>query len=436
MSQVLVSPWISLLVLLGLVLAARSIRPNWLAPSVFAPLIWSFYVFLPLCLASEYRVSALGTGIIVLLVAGLVMGAVLAEGRASSGSSQVTFTPRAMPSILRWVLLLSAVSFMGAVCAAAKAVGNYGLDFSLSGLLAVGHLLSVERYSGEQTPWLVRILLTWVFPAALLGGMAFANARSRRERLLSLVPLLSALAFSLVQAVKAASLVAAVLGIGGYLSARTWERRLAGSSRLRNMLLIASGTLAMAVSFFVGIDALRTHKAVDDEVQVEADWGRLRSSMLGYLAVFGNWAERSQDQFRPTLGQYTFGGLLEAAGLHVRELGVYTEMVSLDADHNDSNIYTAFRGLIEDFSLPGALCFCIAAGYLAGKAYQNLSSGRIRYILVLAGFYSFLIWSPIGSVFVYNGPILAFLVAAFVLKRCAAGAESRDSGVMSHDAAA
>jgi hypothetical protein len=60
---------------------------------------------------------------------------------------------------------------------------------------------------------------------------------------------------------------------------------------------------------------------------------------------------------------------------------------------------------------------CSLAGYCAGRAYRNRFSGRVQHILVLAGFYSFVLWSPIGSLFVYNGPILALFVAAVALRR-------------------
>ena len=34
-----------------------------------------------------------------------------------------------------------------------------------------------------------------------------------------------------------------------------------------------------------------------------------------------------------------------------------------------SNIYTAFRGLIDDFSLVGSMFLCLIAGALVGRAY-------------------------------------------------------------------
>ena len=150
---------------------------------------------------------------------------------------------------------------------------------------------------------------------------------------------------------------------------------------------------------------------------MDADWDRAKSSTLGYLAVFSHWADSREGpgtlQFE--LGAYTFGGVFEVSGIHPRQVGVYSESVSLQGD--DSNIYTAFRGFIDDFSLPGAAIFCFAAGLLAGCAYRNSLQGRETWTLGLAGFYAFLLWSPLGSLFVYNGPILALLVGLFALRK-------------------
>ena len=209
MSNFLASPWIPTAVLLVTAVVARFFQRSWFAPSVFAPTIWFAYLFLPLALAPEYRVSPLAVWLIVLLITCMTIGSVLAETQAPKSSANWMPTAAARP-LLGMSILLSAVSMVGAAYSGYGALTQYGLDPSLSGLLAVGHLLSVERYAGEQTPFLVRVLVTWTFPAALLGGMSFAIASSRRARILCFMPLLPALAFSLVQAAKANTLIAVV----------------------------------------------------------------------------------------------------------------------------------------------------------------------------------------------------------------------------------
>src|SRR3954471_23640323 len=220
MSNFIASPWIPTVMLLTIAAVTRFFQRSWFAPSVFAPTIWFAYLFLPLALAPEYRVSSLAVWLIVLLIACVTIGSVLAETQAPK-SSENWVPHNAAKRLLLMSVVLSMVSMIGAAYSAYGALRQYGLDDSLSGLLAVGHLLSVERYAGEQTPFLVRVLVTWTFPAALLGGMSFAIASSRRARILSFMPLLPALAFSLVQAAKANTLIAIVLGISGYLAMRT-----------------------------------------------------------------------------------------------------------------------------------------------------------------------------------------------------------------------
>ena len=415
MSNLLASPWIPTLALLGVAVVARIFQRSWFAPSVFAPTIWSAYLLLPLTLAPEYRVSSLAVWLIVLLIACMTIGSVLAETQASKSSAN--WVPAAAArQLLRMSLFLSMVSMAGAAYSAYGALGQYGLDPSLSGLLAVGHLLSVERYAGEQTPFLVRVLVTWTFPAALLGGMSFAIAPSRRARILCFMPLLPALVFSLLQAAKANTLIAVVLGISGYLAMRSIST-VPATKQHRTVLVTLAVVLAAGFSFFFAVDTLRSHTQKDTDLEVQSDFGRAKSTAVGYLSVFSYWVDRPEglDSFHLNFGEYTFGGLLQAAGLGKREVGIYTDMVTVGSD--DSNIYTAFRGLVEDFTALGAALICVFAGYASGKAYSRSGQGDIGDLLILTGFYGFLRWSPIGSLFVYNGPVLALIVAAIVLKR-------------------
>lgn len=424
MFEELASPWIPTLVLVALAAGARFVQRSWFAPSVFAPTIWSLYLFLPLILAPEYRVSPLAVWLIVLLIGCVTIGSVLAETQTPKKSA--SWMPHVVARrLLLTSLVLSAVSMMGAAYSAYKALTQYDLGSSLSGFLAVGHLLSVERYAGEQTPLLVRVLVTWTFPAALLAGMSLAIASSRRARILCFVPLLPAIGFSMVQATRANTLIAIVLGGSGYLAMRTLSSVEAKTQKRTLLVTLAAASIA-GLSFFFAVDTLRSHTQKQDDLEVQSDFGRAKSTAVGYLSVFSYWVDRPEalESFHLTFGQYTFGGLLQAAGLGEREVGVYEHAVTLGSD--DSNIYTAFRGLVEDFTVMGAALVCLLVGYASGRAYSRAGRRPMWDVLVLIGFYGFLVWSPIGSLFYYNGPILALIVAAVVLK-CAARFSQRMS---------
>src|SRR5258708_21631544 len=139
----------------------------------------------------------------------------------------------------------------------------------------------------------------------------------------------------------------------------------------------------------------------------------MKVAAFGYLAAFSQWMSGSRPESLG-LGAYTFGGLLDLAGLHPRVFGVYMYSVTLSGQE-ESSVYTAFRGLIEDFSFAGAAVICIGSGALCGYGYGQLRRGRLRWALGLSAFYAFVAWSPLGSLFVYNGLILAWCVAALLL---------------------
>ena len=101
MTNPLASPWIPALVLAGLTLVARLNQRSWVASSVFAPLTWSFYIFLPLVLAPEYKVPALGVWVVVLMVASVMAGATLSEG-GDETFLHTALAPTAVRAVLGW----------------------------------------------------------------------------------------------------------------------------------------------------------------------------------------------------------------------------------------------------------------------------------------------------------------------------------------------
>src|SRR5262249_22704706 len=81
-----------------------------------------------------------------------------------------------------------------------------------------------------------------------------------------------------------------------------------------------------------------------------------------------------------------------------------------------SNIFTAFRGLLQDFTFPGAVLLSFVSGMVAAVAYGKTVAGSMRYIPLLAGYYAFVLWSPIVSILNYNSVLLALLMVTYLLE--------------------
>jgi oligosaccharide repeat unit polymerase len=251
----------------------------------------------------------------------------------------------------------------------------------------------------------------WVYPAVLLAGISFALARNRVQKWLAIVPLIPASLVGTVFAARAGLLISLICWFSGYFAIR--HRQTSGTYALfqKKFLVLVSAIMVGAVSFFMAIDTVRIFKGGNFEVGT--DLPRLSKYFLGSVPAFCDWMHGPKSQ-EITMGAYTFAGVFDLLGIKQRQVGLYERYETLDGGE-DTNIYTLFRGLIQDFTLPGAIVFCILLGIAAGYAASWEAKNQVGSVLTLAGYYAFIIFSPLSSLFTYNGLILAWLVTALVL---------------------
>ena len=108
-------------------------------------------------------------------------------------------------------------------------------------------------------------------------------------------------------------------------------------------------------------------------------------------------------------GLYTFAGPADLFGLRERPLGFYTDVVALH--HSYTNIFTAFRGMIHDFTIPGTLFLGILVGYTATVSFIKCISGHIMFLLPLSLFYAFTLFSFLISIFSSNSTVAAWVIS-------------------------
>lgn len=418
MFEALSSPWLPCLVLIGLAAAARQVRGSWLSPGPLVALVWAIYVSACLLL-TDYKVYASGIWIIALFVFSVLFGTVLSEGLdLRSGPSPLDGTVERETLAIwqnrssRFSLLFALVALVGCVNLLFVSLEKFSLDLSPLSILSLGHLWSVARYDGELEPWSVRLLIMWVYPAVLLAGISFALAPNRARKWLAVTPLVPAVLVGAIFASRAGLLISLICWFSAFFAVRYCQTGGTYALFQRKLVLLSFALLISGLLFFVAIDAVRGFKGGDD-LEAGTDAPRLSKYFLGSVPAFASWAHTSEEQ-GATMGAYTFAGVFDLLGIRQRQTGVYEEHQTL-AGGEDTNIYTLLRGLIQDFTLPGACLFGVLLGILAGAAARSGSTNHLRRVLVLAGYDAFIIFSPIISLFTYNGLILAWCAAALVL---------------------
>ena len=420
MMNSLASPWIPAFVLLCLAVAARLLSRSWLAPSAFAALLWAGFVWISM-LVTDYPVFASAIWAIVLFVFAIQLGAFIGEElggiRVSSlGALDPASRQSTSVAALYVCVVCSIVALAGSIYFIFWSFSRFDLPPSPFSFLSLGHLWSVQRYEfGEIEPWMVRLTTMWVYPAALLGGIACGTGSGGKRSWLTFLPLLPALLVGSVVAARAGLLMALICWFSGYFAVKHFETDGKFPLFRRRLAFLFAALIAAGLALFLIVDVLRQSK--DGQVsELSLDLQRVLKYSFGSLAAFSTWFHEFQ-QDRLTFGAYTFGGIFDFLGLRHRETGLYLGFVTLPGGE-ETNIYTAARGVIEDFSLPGSVLLSFGLSLVSGILLSR--HRRPMYVSVLIGsaYYAFVLCSPLTSIFTYNGLVLAWLVAAGVLRSC------------------
>jgi oligosaccharide repeat unit polymerase len=181
----------------------------------------------------------------------------------------------------------------------------------------------------------------------------------------------------------------------------------------RRLAFVFIALIVAGLALFLIVDVLRQSK--DGQVsELSPDLQRLLKYSFGSLAAFSTWFHEYQKN-QLTFGAYTFGGIFDSLGLQHREIGLYGAFVTLPGGE-ETNIYTVVRGVIEDFSLPGSVVLAFVLGLISGIVLSRPRRQLWLSILFGSAYYAFVLCSPLTSIFTYNGLVLAWLVAAAILR--------------------
>ena len=417
MIDAIASPWLPYAVLVIVTAIARLLCESWFAPAAFVGLVWSFFIGVCL-LVVQYPIPGPGMWMLVLLVVAIQLGALIVHQLYPRrrvpvyGGSGNEFDSLIVPC-RRYGLICTAAALAGCVYFLFTSLEEFGLPFTWIGVLEVGARWTLMRYDDVLEPWSVRLLIMWLHPAALLGGILFACSSSRLDRFIGAATLLPAVVDGMLAGSRAAILLGLTCWIGGYVSTVciTDQGRvhLFSARRFSSLLLAAAGLVGM----FAAIDGVRDSKWYQTFV-LDFREQKLATYIFGSPAVFADWYAH-YDIAGAEFGARTFAGEFDLLGLKTRTIGRYTALSNVMAGAEESNVCTIFRGLIEDFTPFGAVVLAACLGGFASWAFDTNSRTARVALFWLSAFYATILYSPIVSLFSFNGVMLAWTVAGLVI---------------------
>ncbi len=411
------SPWLAYAVLVLVTVAARLRCGSWFAPAAFVGLIWSFFTGASL-LVVDYAVPGRGLWMLVLLIVAIQFGALIAHELRPRETSispdwDSTFNSLIVPC-RRYGLPCTAVALAGCVYFLFTSLDEFGLPFTWLSVLEVGARWRVLRYDEALEPWSVRLLVMWLHPAGLLGGILFASSRKRLDRGAGIVSLSPAVAYAVLTGARGPILIGLTCWIGGCISTLCVRTRgpMAMFSAKRTVLLLLAA--ASMVGMFVWIDAAKNVTS-EQGFALDPNEQRINVYIFGSPAAFADWYAHA-DIGDAEWGARTFAGEFDLLHIKARISGRYLETSNV-VGTEVTNVYSLFRGLIEDFTEFGAVLVAFCIGMFAGWVYNHRFRDVFTAILVLSAFYASFLYSPIVSLFSYNGVALAWVVGWLVLNK-------------------
>lgn len=403
MSSATSAALIASIALIAWAAAMRALAGTWLNPSAFFALWWCFAGILPLVLAPREPV---GVNAIVWLVAAstaVSLGALLGnwgfKTRLIANPTPPTDRELFTFGNVCLVSLILGIGSNMAFIAGTPGI-SYADLFDIQQLVVVANqnYIAMHDEMAPAAPAASRILLPFVYLAPAVGGALFVLHPTKKWKLVGITSFLPSVAVTLLQTTKAAMLFAFALWLSSYFSARLRRGKLAVFTKAH--VALALGVGGGVTLLFIAVSLARM--ASTDVGLLSVVYVKLTTAALGHMSVFSQYLTGYLNgPYDPTLGKVSFGGPLEMLGFGRRLPGMFDNFIDLVAGET-TNIYTGFRHLIDDFTIPGALVVLAFVGMVGGAGFRLVAAGRWSAYPLLLIAYMTILWTPFTWFWIYN----------------------------------
>ena len=390
---------------------------SWLAPASIFSMLWFLLLSTTLFVAPGFPIYPFGVWYILAISVALTLGSLLVPKHILPDSEKYNtieaiklffFTRSNL--ILLVIAIFCLISIVGIFVLLLFGVKRYGLSFNIYSIISLPGQLYDDRDAGILLiPWYIRYLTYFIMPSSLLGGILIPFEKYPRK-IICYLPIILAILIGMVYTTRASILLSIILFISGLFSSYIILKKDDYPFLSFRSLFNFSSLLIFLLFSWIFLQWLRG--GGDSEFIFYPIINSIKSAVLGSTTAFTTWLQNYK-QYSLAFGLYTFAGPMDIIGLNDRQLGFYSEFISLPNGY--SNIYTAFRGLIHDFSITGSILICFVIGIVAQLSYRRCRDGNVIWLIPLSLFFAFTLFSPFISIFSSNSVTMAWIISFFVL---------------------
>jgi len=275
---------------------------------------------------------------------------------------------------------------------------------SFQDLLKTANKISYIRYEGgTDMPKPGLILMSFLYSSAFFSAIYYRISRGIFNRIISLLPFLIILIITITNGVKTGFLYVLIIWISGSISFYLFDKKQKSISVKKTGIQILFAILIILL-LIPATQALRGHN--------KNSTARSLSYFCSFNA-FTIWYHTNTNK-EITPFKYTLSGIHNIF-YNEREVGLYgDENVEVGKYKNivvNTNVYTMARGLIQDFSLIGAVVLLFISGFISQHLYSFTKYKNIVCMCLLSLFYSIILWSFTVNMINYNTIILSWVIS-------------------------
>lgn len=388
------------------VVVGKRVCKEWISPVYLCGTFWLTYtLFSYFFMRKLYHFSILGIAWINISVWAMLLFEQIGK-RKSRSTTQVSESPNSISNI-SWIYL-KLCCFLGFL-AFIYQVSLYGFSFSsftsLDALATMNNTIAVARYTGNSiTNIVTQILLIFVYAAPACGGFAFVYAESLKDKIWALVTFVPGFFMVLFTNTKAVIIGVVILWASAYLVSYYFRHKAAPKINIRVFLIVSIIGVILFSFLFLSM-VLRIGEISENSINDVIN--KFKIYAFGSVQSFDWWCG---NEYKPTyrFGVMTYLGIADFVGLAQKVQGVYTAYAG-----TSSNVFTVFRGIIEDYGYWGGIIYLAIKSFLGGMAWRTVCGGKRISVLSLSYLVSeifFLLYGFIISPWTYMSYISAVVV--------------------------
>lgn len=255
-------------------------------------------------------------------------------------------------------------------------------------------------------PIWIRIPLLFSYTLLLISAVYYYKCDDIKYMLISSIPILI---MSVAQSGRAGLLMVVVI-----LFMAVIVREIINERKNEKKTFVKYGIYICLVGFiiFIGGAILRFRNMEIDSNSFFIN--SFKSYLLGSLSAFDVYIH-NPDTPDIGYGRYSFSSLYGLLGIAQNEYGVYTNYLVYDIYGSTTNIFTAFRQMIDDFGILGAAIYMFVLGFLGGREFLRTKHGDHIAISFMLLFYMYLFHTPLLGVTVHNSILFSFFIPSLLL---------------------